>query len=298
MAAPARWPALPYAAWKDTCTTLHLWTQVVGQLTLTTTPLVNHWWNVALHYTSRGLATQVMDCGEGESLVAEFDFVAQELRLCASSGRTESIRLEPMSVADFHGKVMAALARLGLEIETLAAPAEIPDPIPFAKDTAHRDYDPAWANAFWRALDSMRPVFEEFRAKFIGKSSPVHFFWGSFDLALSRFSGRTALDAPGEDPMLREAYSHELVSHGFWPGGGAVSDASFYAYARPEPQGFRAATVGPAAARYFEDYQQFLLPYEAVRSAAFPEATLMDFLQSTYERAATLAHWGASLVRR
>ena len=291
-----RWPALPLAAWRDTCETLHMWTQVVGKLTLSTTPLANHWWNVTLHFTSRGLATQPMNCGD-RTLAAAFDFVSHELLLSASDGATEVIALEPMTVADFHAKVMGALARLGCPIRIRTTPVEVPDPIPFERDTIHRAYDRAWAGAFWRALESMRPVLEEFRCGFVGKCSPVHFFWGSFDLAVTRFSGRRAPPRPDADPVTREAYSHEVISHGFWPGGGDV-DASFYAYAAPEPGGFAKAAVVPPAAYYSAAFKEFLLPYEAVRSARAPEEALMSFLASTYEAGARLAGWPREELER
>jgi hypothetical protein len=291
------WSALPLSEWRDTYTTLHMWTQVVGKLTLATTPLVNHYWNVTFHFTSRGLATQAMGCPGGTTLTAEFDFVGHELLLGTSNGAVESVALEPRTVADFHAAVMAALARLGIAIPIWTMPVEVPDPIRFEKDTVHRSYDPAWANAFWRALQSMRPVFEEFRGHFVGKCSPLHFFWGSFDLALTRFSGRRAPEKPDADPVTRESYSHEVISHGFWPGGGPV-DAAFYAYAAPEPAGFSTARVLPSAAFYSADFKEFLLPYEAVRTAKSPESVLMSFLESTYARGAELGQWDRAALER
>ncbi len=288
---------MPLAEWRDTYATLHMWTQVVGKLTLATTPLVNHYWNVTFQFTSRGLATRAMGCPGGATLTAEFDFVGHELLLKTSRGAVESIRLEPRTVADFHAAVMAALARLGVAIPIWTMPVEVPDPIRFEKDTVHRSYDPAWANAFWRALQSMRPVFEDFRGYFVGKCSPLHFFWGSFDLALTRFSGRRAPDKPDADPVTREAYSHEVISHGFWPGGGPV-DAAFYAYAAPEPAGFSTARVLPSAAFYSADFKEFLLPYEAVRTAKSPESVLMSFLESTYARGAELGQWDRAALER
>jgi hypothetical protein len=268
-----------------------MWMQVVGKLTLATTPLVNHWWNAAFRFTARGLATHPMSCGKGCTLTAEFDFVSHEVVLRASTGEVERVRLQPRSVAAFHQEVVSALARLGIRITIWTMPVEVESPIRFEDDTVHRAYDPAWAHAFWRALDSMRPVLEDFRAAFVGKSSPVHFFWGSFDLAVSRFSGRRAPPMPDADLITREAYSHEVVSHGFWPGGSGVDEAAFYAYARPEPEGFKGAKVEPAAARYHEALEEFLLPYEAVRTARLPEAELTLFLESTYEQAASAGHW-------
>jgi hypothetical protein len=285
-----RWPALPLSAWRDTCVTLHMWSQVVGKLTLTTTPLVNHYWNVAFHYAARGLATQPMNAGGGRTFTATFDFLAHELVLLASDGAEERVRLEPKTVARFHAEVMAALQRMNIAVHIWTTPVECEERIPFERDTKHRSYDARWAGAFWHALDSMRPVFEEFRSRFIGKCSPLHFFWGAPDLALTRFSGRRAPDLPEGDAVAREAYSHEVISHGFWPGGGEV-DASFYAYAKPEPEGFKSSKVRPAAARYDMALGEFLLPYEAVRTSANPEEALMQFLESTYAQGASLAGW-------
>ena len=293
----ARWPALPLAEWRDTCATLHMWTQVVGKLAIPTTPRLNHYWNCTLHYTARGLATLPMTCPDGRTLLATFDFVAHELVLAASDGATETIRLAPRTVADFHAAVTAALARMGIAIRVWSMPVEVPDPIRFEQDTVHRSYDPAWAHAFWRALDSMRPVFEEFRARFLGKCSPVHFFWGSFDLALTRFSGRRAPERPGADAVMRESYSHEVISHGFWPGTG-TTDAAFYAYAAPQPEGFAAAAVEPRDAFYSKELNEFLLPYESVRSAPSPEQALMAFLESTYAAGATLGKWDRAALER
>jgi len=293
-----RWPALPLAGWRDTYATLHRWTQVVGKLTLSTTPLANHWWNVAFHFTSSGFATQPMTCGDGCTLAATFDFIAHELRLDASTGRREVVKLAPMTVAQFYAEVMAALKRLGITIVIRTRPAEIPDPIRFEDDDVHRAYDARAANAFWRALDSMRPVFEEFRCRFVGKCSPLHFFWGGFDLALTRFSGRRAPVDAAADPVMREAYSHEVVSQGFWPGGNGFDEAAFYAYAAPEPAGFKTARVRPAAALYHPQLNEFLLPYEAVRASSSPESELMLFLESTYDQAAGLAHWDRHALER
>ncbi|HUJ01950.1 MAG TPA: DUF5996 family protein [Usitatibacter sp.] len=291
MSAPdGAWPALPLAQWRDTYATLHMWMQVVGKLTLSTTPLANHWWNAAFHFTARGLATQPMRCA-GRTLVAHFDFVSHQLQLNASDGREEIVRLEPMTVADFHAKVMAALERIGCPIRIWTMPVEVAQPLRFELDTKHRSYDRERAGAFWRALESMRPVFERFRCGFVGKCSPLHFFWGSFDLALTRFSGRRAPERPGADAVTREAYSHEAISHGFWPGGGSADEAMFYAYAAPEPQGFSSAGVKPKEARYDEGFREFLLPYEAVRAAPDRDAALLAFLESTYEAGARLARW-------
>jgi len=292
-----RWPDLPFAKWKDTCATLHMWTQVVGKLALPTTPLVNHHWNLTLHCAARGLSTLPMNCPDGRTLVGTFDFVQHELRLEASDGIVGKVKLEPRTVADFHAAVLSTLERMGISIKVWAMPVEIPNPIRFDEDTTNKSYDPDMARAFWMALDSMRPVFEEFRARFLGKCSPVHFFWGSFDLAVTRFSGRRAPERPGADAMMREAYSHEVISHGFWPGGPTM-DAAFYAYAAPEPAGFSAAHVEPAKAFYSAELKEFLLPYEAVRTDASPEKALMRFLETTYEAGATLGRWDRAALER
>lgn len=291
-----RWPALPLAAWRDTCATLHMWSQVVGKLALPTTALVNHHWNLTLHYAARGLATLPMNY-EGRTFVGLFDFVSHELVLEASDGKREVVRLAPKTVAQFYGEVTRALERMDIRIPVRTKPAEVADGIPFERDTVHRAYDAQYAHAFWRALDSMRPVFEEFRARFVGKCSPVHFFWGGFDLACTRFSGRRAPERPGADAMMREAYSHEVISHGFWPGTGDM-DAAFYGYCAPEPPGFGDCKARPAAAFYSKDFKEFLLPYEAVRTASSPEKDLMAFLESTYEAGARLAHWDREALER
>jgi hypothetical protein len=292
-----RWPALRLSEWRDTCATLHMWTQVVGKLAIRTTSLVNHHWNLTLHFTSRGLATLPMNCSDGRTLQAVFDFVSHELQLATSDGAKEIIALEPQTVAQFHARVKDALDRMKLSIPLWSMPVEITNPIRFEEDETHRSYDAARAHDFWRALDSMRPVFEEFRARFVGKCSPVHFFWGSFDLAVTRFSGRRAPERAGADAMVREAYSHEVISHGFWPGS-ADTDASFYAYAAPEPAGFSQAPVTPGQAAYSAQLKEFLLPYEAVRSAASPEKELMSFLETTYEAGARLANWNRAELER
>jgi hypothetical protein len=295
--AQSPWPALPLEAWRETCETLHMWTQVVGKLALALTPLANHHWNVAFRFTARGLATEPMRAGGGRTLTATFDFVGHRLLLQSSDGLVESIPLAPRTVADFYLAVMDALRRLRVDVHIWTMPVECERPIPFDEDTQHHAYDPVGADAFWRALLAMRPVFEQFRCAFVGKCSPVHFFWGSFDLALTRFSGRRAAVVP-EGVIEREAYSHEVISHGFWPGGGAVPDAAFYAYAKPEPEGFATAAIVPAAARYEKSFGIFVLPYEAVRTAASPERELTTFLESTYAAAAALAGWDREALER
>ena len=291
------WPALPLSAWQDTYATLHMWMQVVGKVCLALTPLTNHFWNIAFHITSRGLATPALPV-DGRALTITFDFVEHRLLLQCSDGAAQTIALEPRTVADFYRLVMDALHRLGVDVRIWTMPVEVPEPIRFEADRLHRAYDAAYANAFWRALVSMKPVFENFRSHFVGKCSPVHFFWGSFDLAVTRFSGRVAPLRPGADPITREAYSHEVISHGFWPGSGPVQEAAFYAYAAPEPAGFKDAVVSPAAAHYNKAVSEFVLPYEAVRTAAEPARELTAFLESTYRAAAELAGWNRAELER
>ncbi len=293
----AAWPALPLEGWRDTYATLHMWTQVVGKISLALTPRTNHFWNIAFHVTPRGLSTPLMTAGD-RSFTMTFDFVAQQLVILCSDGRVETISLEPRTVADFYRVVMDTLHRMGIDVRIWTMPVEVPDPIRFEADVVHRSYDPASANAFWRALVSMQPVFERFRSGFIGKSSPVHFFWGSFDLAVTRFSGRRAPERPGADSITRESYSHEVISHGFWPGSGAVQEPAFYAYEAPEAPGFKSAAVQPAAASYRTELSIFVLPYETVRTAASPESALMAFLNSTYNAGADLAHWNRAELER
>jgi len=291
------WPEIPLAEWKDTLATLHMWTQVVGKVRLAQTPLVNHWWNVPLYVSPRGLTTSAIPYGP-RSFEMEFDFIGHELVIEDSDGRVERLALAPRTVADFYREVLAALARLGLEVKIWTTPVEIPDPIPFEQDTRHAAYDPEYANRFWRALLHSARVFEEFRARFVGKCSPVHFFWGSFDLAVTRFSGRRAPAREGADAITREAYSHECISHGFWPGGGAVEGAAFYSYTAPEPPGLAERAVRPAPAFYSRELKEFLLTYDDARASASPEAALMEFMQSTYEAGADLAGWDRASLER
>ncbi len=283
------WPPLPLDEWQPTCATLHMWSQVVGKICLASTPLLNHFWNATLRVTPRGLETPLLD-GPADFRVG-FDFVDHRLWVEASDGRREGWPLEPMTVAAFHRRLLSTLSGMGLPARIWAVPVEVPDPIPFADDVVHASYEREHAHRFWRVLERTSRVFEQFRAGFIGKCSPVHFFWGSFDLAVTRFSGRRAPARPGADAVTREAYSHEVISHGFWPGGGAVPDAAFYAYAAPEPEGFRSAKVAPAGARYHPTLGEFILMYDEVRTAASPERTLREFLDATYAAGATLAGW-------
>jgi len=275
-----------------------MWTQVVGKICLALTPRTNHFWNVALQVTSRGLTTHLMPYGD-RAFTISFDFIAHQLLIQASDGTTETLSLEPRTVADFYTLLMSTLRRMNIEVRIWTMPSEVPNPIRFEADATHRSYDPEVANAIWRILVSTKQVCEAFRAGFIGKCSPVHFFWGGFDMAVTRFSGRRAPERPGADSITRESYSHEVISHGFWPGGGAMPDPAFYAYAAPEPAGLKTVAVRPSAAFYSTDFSEFLLPYEAVRSAASPENDLTEFLNSTYIAAADLGKWNrAELERR
>ncbi len=296
------WPELPYGDWQATCTTLHLWSQIVGKVRLAQTPWTNHSWHVPLYVTARGLGTSLIPHGQG-AFEMEFDFVSQVLAIRTAAGDEHTILLEPRSVADFYDAVMDGLAALDRRVSIHGAPNEVPDAIPFAEDESHADYDGEYARRFWEALVSMDPVFKAFRARFIGKCSPVHFFWGSFDLAVTRFSGREAPPHPGGFPNLpdavtREAYSHEVSSAGFWPGGGPTDYAAFYSYAYPTPEGFGGASVAPAEAVFSEELGEYLLPYDAVRSAPDPAAALMAFLESTYAAAADLGGWDRQALER
>ncbi|MFN2482368.1 MAG: DUF5996 family protein [Pyrinomonadaceae bacterium] len=290
-------PALPFEEWRETCQTLHMWTQVVGKVRLAQTPLVNHWWNVPLYLTARGLTTSAMPYGD-RTFQIDFDFVEHRLLFETSDGGADVLALAPRSVADFYFEVMSRLARLGVEVKIWTTPVEVPDPVPFERDTLHASYDPEYASRFWRALAWSACVFEEFRAGFVGKCSPVHFFWGSFDLAVTRFSGRRVPERVGADSITREAYSHEVISHGFWAGGDAFPRAAYYSYTAPEPAGLKEARVSPAAAFYSAEMSEFLLPYEDVRRAESPPGALAEFLQSTYDAGADLAAWDRAALER
>jgi hypothetical protein len=295
------WPALPLAEWNDTRATLHMWTQIVGKVRLALSPPVNHWWEVPLYVSSRGLTTSPIPYG-AEIFEIEFDFLAHQLQFHTSRGQSSSLALAPRSVANFYSEFMAALESLGIRVKIWPMPVEIPDPIRFDQDHVHASYDSEYANRFWRILVAVSTVFTEFRARFIGKSSPVHFFWGSFDLAVSRFNGKRAPERPperpGADSITREAYSHEDISAGFWPGSVPGADAAFYAYAAPEPPSFSKSPVRPAAAFYSTELSEFLLKYDDLRRADSPRDALLDFLQSTYEAAANLANWDRSALER
>jgi hypothetical protein len=296
------WPGLDFNAWKETCVTLHMWTQIVGKIKLVRMPWVNHSWHVPLYVTARGLTTLPIP-NAARIFQIEFDFIDHLLAIETSDGAVETIALRPRSVAGFYAELMSKLAALGLDTRINTKPCEIADAIPFEQDQAHAAYDAEYANRFWRALVQADRVFKEFRSRFIGKSSPVHFFWGSFDLAVTRFSGRTAPEHPGGVPNLpdwvaREAYSHEVSSCGFWPGSEALPYPVFYAYAYPEPQGFSTTPILPGKARYDTALREFVLPYDEVRQAESPDTMLMEFLQGSYEAAATQGKWDRTACER
>ena len=284
------WPALPLEAWKDTYATLHMWTQIVGKIRLRLTPRLNHWWNVPLYVNSRGLTTSPIPYRQ-RTFEAQFDLIDHNLVVTTSDGQLSQFPLRPISVAEFYRELLAVLRSLGIEVQINTRPCEVTDPIPFEQDRTHAAYDPEYANRFWRILVAVNSVFVEFRSRFLGKCSPVHFFWGSFDLAVSRFNGRRAPERPDADAITREAYSHEVISAGFWPGGAGVEGPAFYSYTVPEPPGYSAAEVRPAAAFYHPQLREFLLMYDEVRGAESPRQALLDFLQTTYEAGANLARW-------
>ncbi|MGC1644378.1 MAG: DUF5996 family protein [Candidatus Sulfotelmatobacter sp.] len=290
-------PSLPFDSWKDTLATLHMWTQVVGKVRLKLCPLVNHFWNVTFYLTARGMTTSAMPYEHG-TVEVRFDFIDHKLSIETSEGRMVAFPLKPQTVAEFYKEFMAALADLGVRLKIWTMPCEIPDPIPFEKDHIHAAYDADAVNKFWRITVWVDQILKEFRAGFLGKASPVHFFWGSFDLAVTRFSGRTAPERPGADPITREAYSHEASSAGFWPGGGDIKGPAFYSYAAPEPPGFAERKIRPAAAFYHPQLKEFLLMYDDVRTAASPATALMEFLQSTYDAAADTGNWDRKALER
>jgi len=294
---PECWPALPLNSWKDTCATLHMWTQIVGKVRLALTPLVNHWWNVPFYVTSRGLTTSRIPYGE-KAFELRFDFIQHQLLLERSDGLVMFLALRPCSVADFYREFQEMLRAAAIEVKIWRMPVEVANPIPFDQDHEHASYDPEYVRRFWRILLSVDSVFTQFRSEFIGKSSPVHFFWGSFDLAVSRFSGRRAPPRPGADAITREAYSHEVSSVGFWPGGGTINGAAFYSYTSPEPKDFLESPIAPRAAFYDPQLGEFLLMYDAVRTAASPVSDLLQFCRSTYEAGAELAHWDRKALER
>ena len=295
------WPALPYSGWKDTRHTLHLWTQIAGKIRMKLAHPVNHWWHVPLYVTSYGLTTSPMPYGE-RSFELVFDFLQHRFRALCSDGTERIVPLRAQTTAAFYAAVMAALEELGIRVTIYTMPSEIPGATPLDKDETNAAYDPAQAEAFWRALLSAHHVFTAFRGRFLGKVSPVHFFWGSFDLAVTRFSGRLAPPHPGApilpDWVMHEAYSHEVSSAGFWPGGEGLEEPVFYAYAYPSPPGFEAAPVRPAGARFEGSMGEFVLPYETARQTSSPHEAVLDFLQSTYAAAADLGGWDRRALER
>jgi Family of unknown function (DUF5996) len=302
MSGNSQWPDLPFAAWSETCDTLHLWTQIVGKVRTALTPLVNHWWNATLLVTARGLAAPAMPY-QDRTFDIVFDFASHRLDIEVSDGRVESFALKPMTVADFYVEFMQRLRRLGIDVHIWTKPCEIENAVPFDQDRTHEQYDPAYAQKFWQALVQANRVMNEFRSRFIGKASPVHFFWGSFDLAVTRFSGRTAPPPKGVTPnvaswVMAEAYSHEVSSCGFWPGNGGYGRAAFYVYAYPEPAGYGDTRLHTSEAFYDKGLGQFILPYDAVRRASDPDTLLLWFLQETYAAAADLAKWDRKALER
>ncbi|MBV9199741.1 MAG: hypothetical protein JOY83_08435 [Alphaproteobacteria bacterium] len=297
------WPALPFDAWSDTCATLHLWTQIIGKIRLAKAPMMNHWWQVPQYVTCRGLTTSPIPHDTRLDFQIDFDFIDHCLCIEVSDGRSEKLPLEPCAVAEFYHRVMDRLTALGLGVPIWTVPVELPDPIPFEQDRSHAAYDPRYARQFWRVLVNVDRVLKQFRSRFIGKASPVHFFWGSFDMAVTRFSGRRAPPHPGGTPnvadrVTREAYSHEVSSCGFWPGNGGFGQPAFYSYAYPEPAGLAAAHIRPEAAYYSHDLHEFILPYDAVRQTASPDQLVLEFLESTYAAAADLGHWNRVALER
>ncbi len=289
------WPSLDYAAWRETCATLQLWTQIAGKIRLALGPWINHSWGVTLYVTSRGLTTSLIPYGT-RAFEIEFDFIRHQLGISTTEGDERAIRLQPQTVASFYREVMSKLRELAIEVQIGMRPNEMVEAIPFDRDEKHAAYDPEYANRFWRVLLQADRVFKEFRSHFCGKCSPVHFFWGSFDLAVTRFSGRPAPPHPGGIPHLpdaitREAYSQEVSSLGFWPGNDQIPTALFYSYAYPSPDGFAQAKVKPAAASFHPQLGEFVLPYDDVRGAESPDDAILEFAQSTYDAAATLAKW-------
>jgi hypothetical protein len=293
----AQWPALPWGEWAGTADTLHMWTQIVGKTRLALTPLQNHWWNVPLYVTARGLGTSAMACGD-DVLDVEFDFVAHVLHLRLGSGRDHVLPLRAQTVADFYREYMDCLKELGVSVEIWPMPVEAANPVRFDLDTEHKSYDPEYAHRFWRVLVGAEKVFREWGTGFLGKVSPVHFFWGSFDLAVTRFSGRVAPPRPGADSIQREAYSHEVISAGFWPGNGGYGAASFYCYAAPVPEGLSEKKVRPAGAGWDKALGEFIFKYEVMRTLDDPESALTGFVESAYAAAADSAKWDRAALER
>jgi hypothetical protein len=291
------WPALPLSAWADTYATLHMWTQIVGKVRLALSPHINHWWEVPLYVNARGLTTSPIPYRKGVFEV-QFDFIDHRLDVTTCIGERKSIRLEPRTVADFHAEFLSLLKSLEIDVKIWNMPVEILNPIRFDQDRVHGAYDPQYANAIWRILVTVDAIFKEFRSRYLGKASPVHFFWGSFDLAVTRFSGRRAPERPGADAMTREAYSHEVSSVGFWPGGGDIKGAAFYSYAAPAPDGFGERPARPPAAFFNKQLGEFLLMYDDARACESPRDSLLEFCQSTYDAAADLGHWDRAALEK
>jgi hypothetical protein len=294
---PGAWPALPLDSWQDTYATLHMWTQIVGKVRMALSPHVNHWWQVPLYLTVRGLTTSPIPFRQ-RVFELDFDFIDHALVVLTSDGSRRELALAPRSVADFYQELMGVLHALGLEVKIWPVPVEIPDPIPFADDTQHAAYDPDYAQRFWRVLLQVDRVLKQFRGRFVGKSSPVHFFWGSFDLTVTRFSGRPAPPHPSGTPFMIEAESHEQHCVGFWPGSGAVQAPAFYSYAYPEPDGLRAARIRPEPAGWHPEMREFILLYDSMRALPQPDEALLEFCQSTYEAAADLGRWDRAALDR
>ena len=291
------WPELHLSDWAGTRDTLHMWTQIVGHIRMVLSPPVNHWWHITLYVTARGMTTSPIPYAD-HTFEIHFDFLDHRLVIATSRKEWRALKLEPKSVADFHKELMRLLNELGIQVNIHSKPDEVPDPIPFAEDRVHHSYDPEYARRFWQVLVATDSVLKEFRGRFIGKCSPVHLYWGSFDLCCTRFSGRRAPERAGADAMTREAYSHEVISIGFWPGSGPVNDAAFYAYCAPEPQGFRSARVLPDSATHNEALGEYILMYEDLRRAPDPKQALLDFAQTTYEAGSTLAGWNRAELER
>lgn len=291
------WPSLPLQEWKDTYATLHMWTQIVGKIRLVKAPKINHWWSSALYVTARGLTTSLIPSGT-LAFEIQFDFIDHKLIIQCSDGTTRGLALKSQSVADFYTELMSTLKSIGIEAAIRAIPDEVPNPIPFAEDNVHASYDKEYANRFWRILVQVERVFQVFRSRFIGKCSPVNFYWGSFDLAVTRFSGRRAPERPGADPITREAYSHEVISAGFWPGSGPIQEPAFYSYTAPAPEGLDQQPIRPKGASYDKAMSEFLFRYDNVRNETSPENALLDFMQSTYEAGANLARWDRTALER
>ena len=290
-------PKLSLNEWQDTQATLHMWTQIVGKIANARTPLVNHFWNSTLRVTPRGLTTLPLGFG-GDTFTMEFDFVEHELVIKCETGATRAVKLKPQTVASFYKAVMAALGELNVDTKIWTMPVELENPIRFTEDNSHKSYEAEYVERFHTIVSWVHGVFSEFRSRFVGKSSPVHFFWGSFDLAVTRFNGEKAPPREGSDYITREAYSHACISHGFWCGGGLVLEPAFYTYAAPEPDGLKEAKILPAEGFYHKELNEFVLPYEAVRSSDSPQKMLFDFMQSTYDAAADLAGWRRDELER